>query len=684
MRRRRSRLTAAIVVAAGSIVVSSAPADAHTAGGGSAGDARLTLQVQPAWVPLGGESPLTLRVSGAPAGSEIAVVAHQAVISRSKYERTQSATDLGSVLGQVIRFPVDALPAAANGDRVFPLGLQAATAPRDSNRLPIRRAGVYPLEVELRDANESRLTGFTTPLVAVDPSGLATTKKLQVAWVWPLVADPAIKPDGTPDPRVVAELQPDGRLGRQVAVLAHTVGTPVTIEPNPETLDAWSAFAALRTPLQTSLANMRASIASNQILSAPFVPLDTPSLVAAGFNTEIGTELVQGNQTLDVVVGSRLDARTARPGPLDDAALSRLRDSGIDRVIVEPSALAPVTAPKLTPAQPFMLQTGDRTAAAVADDESLARLLTGTEPPALRAQRLLAGLAIVAEEQPAVQRGVVIVNPDRAALPEAVLTPVLGGLKDHPLLAATTVDRLFSSVPVENDAHGQPVVRNLSSRGPQSPPVSAGSYRGAQARQDAFRTLVGPNDPSVKVGDRALLVALSSVWRGASGRAGARAELGAVEKTIDAFLAGIRVPVGNTITLTGREAAIPLTFLNLTNRTVHVRVRLTSDKLVFPDGSERELELPPRNTTVHFKVGSRTSGTFTMALTVTSLDGALVIKSTNVSVRSTFVSGVGIFLTAGAGVFLAGWWANDYRRRRRRRSMAAHAATAAAPAGDHA
>jgi Family of unknown function (DUF6049) len=658
--------------------MSSTAADARAAGGNSAGGARLTLQVQPAWVPLGGESPLTLRVSGAPAGSEIAVVAHPAVISRSAYERTQSGRDLGSVLGQVMHYPVDALPAAANGDRIFPLGLQAGTAPRDSNRLAIRRAGVYPLEVELRDANESRLTGFTTPLVAVDPSGLGATKKLQVAWVWPLVADPAIKPDGSPDARVVAEMQPDGRLGRQVAVLAHTSGTQVTIAPNPETLDAWSAFAALRTPLQTSLVNLRASTVSNQVLSAPFVPLDMPSLIAGGFSAELGTELVQGNQTLDAVLATRLDARTARPGPLDDAALSKLRDSGVDRVIVEPGSLTPVTAPKLTQAQPFMLQTGDRTAVAVADDENLARVLTGTDPPALRAQRLLAGLTIVAEEQPAVQRGVVIVNPDRAALPETVLTPVLDGLENHPLLAGATVDKLFSSVPVENDSHKQPVVRNLSSRAPQTPPVLVSSYRDAQVRQDAFRTLVGPNDPSVKVGDRALLVAPSSVWRGAAGRAGARAELATVNQTIDAFLAGIRVPVGNTITLTGREAAIPLTFLNVTNRTVHVRVRLTSDKLVFPDGSERELVLPPRNTTVRFKVGSRTSGTFTMALTVTSIDGALVIKSTNVTVRSTFVSGVGIFVTAGAGVFLAGWWANDYRRRRRRRSMAAHAATGGA------
>jgi hypothetical protein len=52
-------------------------------------------------------------------------------------------------------------------------------------------------------------------------------------------------------------------------------------------------------------------------------------------------------------------------------------------------------------------------------------------------------------------------------------------------------------------------------------------------------------------------------------------------------------------------------------------------------------------------------------LTVTSIDGELVIQSTRVRVRSTFVSGVGVFLTVGAGVFLAVWWLTHFRRRRR-------------------
>ena len=106
------------------------------------------------------------------------------------------------------------------------------------------------------------------------------------------------------------------------------------------------------------------------------------------------------------------------------------------------------------------------------------------------------------------------------------------------------------------------------------------------------------------------------------------------------------MPVGSTVTLTARKGEIPVTFLNETDQTLRVKVRLESDKLFFPDGAEREVELPPRNTTIGFTVESRASGTFPLELTVTSIDDELVIQSTRVRVRSTFVSGVGVFLTA--------------------------------------
>jgi hypothetical protein len=103
-------------------------------------------------------------------------------------------------------------------------------------------------------------------------------------------------------------------------------------------------------------------------------------------------------------------------------------------------------------------------------------------------------------------------------------------------------------------------------------------------------------------------------------------------------------------------------------------VRLESDKLQFPDGAERILDLPPQSTTVRFDVETGSSGTFPLTLNVTSPDGSLPIQQTEVQVRTTFfVSNVGVFITVGAVLFLALWWGYDIRRRKRRR--AAQAAT---------
>jgi hypothetical protein len=54
-----------------------------------------------------------------------------------------------------------------------------------------------------------------------------------------------------------------------------------------------------------------------------------------------------------------------------------------------------------------------------------------------------------------------------------------------------------------------------------------------------------------------------------------------------------------------------------------------------------------------------------MSLEVASADGRVVFSQSRITVRSTVVSNVGIFLTVGAVLFLAIWWLNHARRRRR-------------------
>ena len=73
------------------------------------------------------------------------------------------------------------------------------------------------------------------------------------------------------------------------------------------------------------------------------------------------------------------------------------------------------------------------------------------------------------------------------------------------------------------------------------------------------------------------------------------------------------------------EANVPLSFLNRTATPVSVRVHLASAKLLFPDGSDQLIVLPPGESTEQFAVEARASGTFTMTVTLASADGNLRI-----------------------------------------------------------
>ena len=260
-----------------------------------------------------------------------------------------------------------------------------------------------------------------------------------------------------------------------------------------------------------------------------------------------------------------------------------------------------------------------------------------------------------------------LANPIDWDAPAELIDAAIRGLRGNQLLQAVDIDQFLAQVPTATDDDDVPVVRALQPYVPPPPPVTPQAYARAQDELNALRSLIGPADARILAGERALLTSLSSAFD----RERARAELGVIGAASNQVLSQIRVPVGSTVTLTARKGEIPVTFLNETDRTLRVKVSLESDKLFFPDGAVREIELPPRNTTVGFTVESRASGTFPLELTVTSVDDVLVIQSTSVRVRSTFVSGVGIFITVGAALFLAGWWLMHFRRRRRRLAGAA-------------
>lgn len=684
----RTRLSAVLCLAALALttaVASAVPVAAQAAA------PTFTLAQQSAWIAPGGGFVMGFDATDVPAGARVALTAHDALTSRTGFDSSITGDNLPPTRDRQT-YEFDQLvfdPSTGQRLLAYP-----STALGDN--------GVFPLEVDLRSAADESLAHFVTHVV-VAPVGadgaLEVGQPLHLAWVWPLVAEPAylnVTPQALApiNPTTYADLEPDGRLGRQATQLAANPDVPLTLAPSPETLDAWSTLATKFPALAAGPAALRSTIArgATQVLAGPFVPLDMPSLARAGLQGVVTSstptqpsELTRGVSTLETFLNAHVDPSTALPGPLDPASLATLQNASVRQLVLEGSALTPV-AEKFTPAHPYKVQTvaGDDSSAAtiVATDTGLEQFLSGDQPPALRAAHLLAGLALVAGEQPSLPRGIAIANPIGWDANDTFVAAVLAGLRGNPLVLPTTVQGLLQAVPVatvDGQVDGAPVYRQLAPYVPPAPPVSARVYADGVRNRDAVADVVPPNDARVASADRALATSVAAAWANPAGREKARRLLDSIESSVDNYLRQVEVQPSSTVTITSSKAEIPISFKNNGDDQVVVHLRLDSGRLIFPQGAERDVVLPPRhNTTVRVEVETRGSGTSPVLMTVTTPSGRAIGKQT-IKVRSTFVSGVGVFLTVGAIVFLAIWWGWDIHRRRKRRAREQHPTFRLAP-----
>jgi hypothetical protein len=641
---------------------------------------------------------LSFDLAGTPDGLEAQVVVHRPVTSRTEFNQNLAGRALGTVEGRLSQ-PVTDLVANEAGHRTLVLGVQgpaSATTLPDPTRIVPGRSGIYPTEVQLL-RNGTVVDQFVTPLVVI-AAGLSP---LTMAWVWRFDATPAHQPDGTVRKAASRAMGPSGRLVRTAQAAAAT-DVPLTLAPTPETLTAWSEAARHEeqqpggpqpdgaaiglTALKSAVTGGR-----HQVLRSPFVPIDMAALLEADLVGEVDAEFDRGAGDQKAVLGAIPDTpyTMLAPGPLNTAAVGRLRQYGAERLVLPPETLKPRDQ-RLTPGRPFVVGTrGEQPHPAAVSDPELARLLEGEEAPALRAARFLAGLSLVALEAPGEPRGVVVVTPEEWDPPADLLESVLRGLKDNPAVIPATLDQYFTTIAPEQNGGGRPVMREFAPAGAAD--RNDDMLQGLRRQLGAFGGVVEPGSSWLETADQTILLSHSTaVQSGNRGDRKSSAEyLRGAERLLKGITSKVRGPKGQRVTLTSRRASIPITLLNSTGRPLQVRVRLESDQLRFLDGAERFVTLASQNTTERFRVESRSTGAFPLEITVTSPDGLLRINSTELTIRSTVVSGVGAVLTAGAGLFLLVWWGNDLRRSRRRRNGRARrqgriAAKAAARALDDA
>lgn len=625
---------------------------------------------QTAWVGADGEFVLRLAVDpgelrrrrSSPSPVTIDVTVHSRVTSRSAFQETLEGNALGGVvahtdaaLDELARDPAGAriVRFQLSDGRAGPAGAPAATPAPGRAPVTLAQEGVYPVVVRVLDQG-TELDELVTHVVRVPDT--ADVAPLATLTVVPVHATTSLQPNGS----VVLARSEIARLARITAALQ--VAAPVVLAPTPETLDA---LAASDDPAAADvLAGLRAIAQRGEVLVRPYVPLDPMRLVAGGTRAELTAALIRGADTIVEHLGVRPPARTwLADTRLDTAALGALRAAGIDQMLVPDALLTPIEL-NVTLTRPFVIEADlGRSMRAATIDAGLAHHVAPTDDPGLAAHQLLADLAVLFFDEPSLARGVVLALPDDWDPTPGFADALLAGLEVNPTLTPADVEQLLTLDPASG-AGDEPLVRTFAppNTPPELPDPTAAAARALRADVRGFASMVDAATPVLADFDRRLLAA-QALDLTADERT---AHLAGLAAAIDAELALIDVPERRAVTLTAREAEIPVTLRSRAPYPVKVEVDLASPKLLFPDGSRQVVTLTDRSVTVPVRVEARTSGTFPLSVTVRSPDGTLTLGDTRYTIRSTAVSGVGLLVSGGALLFLVAWWGLHLRHSRAR------------------
>ena len=621
---------------------------------------------------------------------EVAATIHQRVKNRAEFSKTNVNADLGSVIGVSQTLDVNAVAGPSTGkQREVPLRLSLAIGPPSLTCLScvnLRSDGVYPIHVELRSTkNETVVDRFTTYLVrAVAPKA----DPLKFALIVPLRMAPARDSAGEP------QLPSTRSLIGFIEALVGRRSTPVTIAPTPETLDTLQQLEQENPTSSPLLDQIREVLVGREFLDVPFRPLS-----ATLANDPRLTRLLEGNRILGKASTSGLLAPGATSGigiypdrMVSSLALKALKQT---RVVVQDSALEP-TGDTVTPTRPVLVDAaaidnsdGVPVTGVVLDpalEDHFVRKLSSHGPGAddvLRAQHLIADLAIIQGEQPAGPHGVAVLVPESTS--QATLSEVLTGMESKELVEPVVLSALFDLPLASVGDTG--LVRTPIISTPNLPVSVASQTSRILNRLDGYRSAFQADALDANQLEKRLLVALSSMTRGqtATPTPSVRTAVNRIEDEANARIGTIRLSPNDIVTLTGRRQDVPIPIINDSGQPATVVLEVSSDNVSL-DGSvadpnrpgqliiRRTISIESRIHQEQVQVTTRGPGSFSMVLRLTTPSG-LPLTNVRYTLRSTAVGGLGKILTIGALLVLGAWWIRSTVSTRRERSRSRHPAT---------
>jgi hypothetical protein len=451
-----------------------------------------------------------------------------------------------------------------------------------------------------------------------------------------------------------------GALGAEASV-------PVDLLASPAAIEALARNPQASTPLR-ALKLWASSSRSHELLNAPLVPID-PAVLRVSKLGATSAQVLDRGTAISEANGFTTSTRSAgwvagnSPSP---QTLSDVGKLGFSRVLVNDNDLSQPTATGLFWGQPFKVSGAPSSTMVIAVDPVISAEMNAGRDPQLHAYQLLADLAFHHFERPSLStpQGIVVMAPSSWVPSAAFMETYLNGLNHNDVLEATTLSRLFRSVPL--GGNGAAGIRQLRSAASSAWPArQVNRFRSEQHLQADFATATLAAPP------RAL--ALADLLLGATNVGLSLTQRSAVLSHATAALRAQRDQLNVStaqITTTALRESIPITITSTANYPIAGILTIASDQLRFPSGQRFHFMISRSTKVIRIPTRAPTTGSFTASVTLTTPRGGLILAKAKLLVVASRTSIVAIILTIGALAVLLVWWVRTWltgaKKKRRR------------------
>lgn len=510
-----------------------------------------------------------------------------------------------------------------------------------------REPGAIPVRIDLTDANNVVIDTLLTFVIVED-----TTLSARI--------DLAFVADGrTPLAHGVDALtiDPADAVDRVVQAVGDAPG-PTLVEFTPETLTAL-ADTDVAGGL-SAIDELRDLLDGHLLALSPWVSIDEEAWRLAGESERVFGLYALGQQATEDFLG-RTQAPIVRMDPdTNPATVGFLRSIGVTAGVVEPDRLDELTIERADRRPIEILDANGITMPVVVIDRGFEVELVGDDPE-LVAQLRFTELFFDAKTV-GTDRGIVL---DLDTVDRIPLTLLLDLFDTTDRLGVASVEELLTRPPAR-DAAGAVLRVELTAEPPVDVAGAASDLRLTESVLQSYTAMVSPADGPIQP-LRTVLTAAMSDQLDAEQR---RAYTDAVFELVVDGTGDFEVIESSRVTLATRSATLPVTIRNDQNLPINVIVRITSEKLRFPDGEELLLALAPGLNELQLPVETVASGDARIGISVTSPDGRLDLASGSVDIRSTAISGLGLVVSLISLAVLLTWWLRTILRVRRTRRAA--------------